>query len=614
MTTSGLPRRSPRLLRVDSNRCDPTACIESRRLRFHESRESASVPSCADSREKNVTDAPEITQSHQNHTSGSEVLLHSSAETAQVPNAVAVGLSGSANGTECEVFRAVMTGVSDPRAHGSCDQDSESPYVSKSPTVPPKHWPETSLRLDYSDAVCGRSYQTTPPRDIDEISGDLRGRTQVPNRNANGHTSDEEGGAVEIRISEADETSAVYGFLWTLSVKDLRPVLKHWGCKQGKNKLAYISRAFLYLKTAVLSGKTLQATLHTHPQTARFSAWLQRKLERDELSPMMIRRAPQESTLLQEVSVGEAAAYKRLKLSLERARYPRNSIERPGRTPLNQDHQGQRAQNTESATYPSYSPSSQPEQITYEIPSAGATPSFSISEFSRLCVVMRDDELAKAALAGTGQELSRAQLDTGFTRDSYWGIIESRFNSQIRLRLDLVGRVDDADSTFLPPCHRCVSFLKDTFMERRAQFTEILQKWKASGQNDPDNFRNFLTYGANGQFNAVGKRLMVLFTCTRQGTDHADENFTNMCTKVIPQGGGYDEGGSGQGNGDGFAKGKKRKRRDTESGESMKTSFKQLVNVVTDSHRMRAESQCIMEERRVEKREESGSSKELRDF
>lgn len=48
---------------------------------------------------------------------------------------------------------------------------------------------------------------------------------------------------------------------------------------------------------------------------------------------------------------------------------------------------------------------------------------FSISGFSRLMAILRDDDEAKEALYNMGQEMSRAQLDVGMSRDDFWGII-----------------------------------------------------------------------------------------------------------------------------------------------------------------------------------------------
>ena len=103
---------------------------------------------------------------------------------------------------------------------------------------------------------------------------------------------------------------------------------------------------------------------------------------------------------------------------------------------------------------------------------------FSISEFARLCIIMRDDEVAKSALLGTGQELRRSRLDAGFTRESSWGIIECRFNDpNLQFNLNMVGMVDEVDSTNPPPCHRSASFLQEKFFDAKRSFTTCLENW-----------------------------------------------------------------------------------------------------------------------------------------
>ncbi|PXF46056.1 hypothetical protein BWQ96_04156 [Gracilariopsis chorda] len=46
-------------------------------------------------------------------------------------------------------------------------------------------------------------------------------------------------------------------------------------------------------------------------------------------------------------------------------------------------------------------------------------PTFSLNEFARLIVILRDDEPAKNALDKTGKILNRRELDAKVTQDSY---------------------------------------------------------------------------------------------------------------------------------------------------------------------------------------------------
>lgn len=56
-----------------------------------------------------------------------------------------------------------------------------------------------------------------------------------------------------------------------------------------------------------------------------------------------------------------------------------------------------------------------------------SNPKVTLSEFLRLVVLMRDDERVRASFYRLGQELKSAELDSGASRDSFWGIIEGMF-------------------------------------------------------------------------------------------------------------------------------------------------------------------------------------------
>lgn len=171
-------------------------------------------------------------------------------------------------------------------------------------------------------------------------------------------------------------------------------------------------------------------------------------------------------------------------------------------------------------------------------------PNFTISEFARLIIVMRDDERARSALYRLGQELRRAELDCGTSRDSFWGIIADRFNdTSLPIRFSFTGHVDEADPSLDPLCKRSAASLKSHFQEARTVFSEALDNWERSGQNDPSRFENFLS--KNGQnLYASSKRALMIFVAARLGTPYADSFFVEMSSKTIWQGG-YEAGMDG---------------------------------------------------------------------
>lgn len=190
------------------------------------------------------------------------------------------------------------------------------------------------------------------------------------------------------------------------------------------------------------------------------------------------------------------------------------------------------------------------ERLVQTTLTAGVPPPFSLNEFARLCVILRDDERANAALqCAVGDELDRSKLDARVTRESYWTIVAQRFNSDgVDSREDFSGRVDGIDSNARPLSTRAPALLRKQYMDVRGAFTAALEKWKASGQNDPARFPNFLKYNDySGDLSAEGKRLYILFTVCRSGTSNEAAVFLNQTVKTIDGAGmGYDEGaGSG---------------------------------------------------------------------
>ena len=54
---------------------------------------------------------------------------------------------------------------------------------------------------------------------------------------------------------------------------------------------------------------------------------------------------------------------------------------------------------------------------------------FNLSQFTWLCLLLRDYPVAKVAFQGTGQELSMGQQRNRVNRDDYWQTVAERFNN-----------------------------------------------------------------------------------------------------------------------------------------------------------------------------------------
>ena len=171
-------------------------------------------------------------------------------------------------------------------------------------------------------------------------------------------------------------------------------------------------------------------------------------------------------------------------------------------------------------------------------------PAFTLSEFSRLIVMLRHNEHCRSAINMLQQELTRAQLDSGRSRDSFWVTIADRFNDSTELvQYSFEGWVEDADPSLPPICFRAASVLKDQYARTRTGFTVYKDRWERSGQNDPENFRNFLPTLDNVRHSltALSKRMLIFFKVSALGTPNCDEEFVRNSSRVMMDGG-FDEG------------------------------------------------------------------------
>lgn len=179
-----------------------------------------------------------------------------------------------------------------------------------------------------------------------------------------------------------------------------------------------------------------------------------------------------------------------------------------------------------------------------EVADVPSTPNFTLSEFARLLVLMKEDEKVRESMYRLGQELRRAELDTGTSRDSFWGIIEARFNDvSLLVKFSFEGYLSDADPSAPPLCNRSGEVLKGHFRDAKSVFTKALDRWNRSGQNDPDKFVDFLS--CNGQsLYASSKRALAMFVVSKLGTPYQDSFFVELSCKTIWEGG-YEAGMKG---------------------------------------------------------------------
>ena len=100
---------------------------------------------------------------------------------------------------------------------------------------------------------------------------------------------------------------------------------------------------------------------------------------------------------------------------------------------------------------------------------------FTVSHFAGLCLILRDDEEARLAFAGTGQLLSQQQQDNRVSQDSYWETVSRRFNDKtFSPRIDLRGIIENFDQS-MPPLNEVPgSKLTTAWYDTRGPFTIAL--------------------------------------------------------------------------------------------------------------------------------------------
>ena len=122
---------------------------------------------------------------------------------------------------------------------------------------------------------------------------------------------------------------------------------------------------------------------------------------------------------------------------------------------------------------------------------ANNTP-FSLSEFARLCVILRDDSHARKALLDLNNELTLQDFRANFTRDDLWREIAKRFNDiSVSYEQAFSTSVPEACSADPPLCARSAERLKDVYQRTPSMFTQRFEYYSRSGNNDPDSFPNY---------------------------------------------------------------------------------------------------------------------------
>jgi hypothetical protein len=133
----------------------------------------------------------------------------------------------------------------------------------------------------------------------------------------------------------------------------------------------------------------------------------------------------------------------------------------------------------------------------------GHGPSLTVNEFARLVAILTTDDNVRRDLVRSGKSLTRGELDRRMGRDDFWvKVVEPKFNDPSTCALlrdvELPPCLIAVDPSAQPKTHRSGDALKRKFYDSRSSFTAWYSNWSVSGQNDPNNFPEYVAQPPNG--------------------------------------------------------------------------------------------------------------------
>ncbi|PXF40030.1 hypothetical protein BWQ96_10264 [Gracilariopsis chorda] len=115
----------------------------------------------------------------------------------------------------------------------------------------------------------------------------------------------------------------------------------------------------------------------------------------------------------------------------------------------------------------------EPEDLLLLRHKPNGVPKFTLDEFARLALVIKDDETArKAIMKAVGLPLDRQELDDRVGRDEDFSVVADRFNDQTLSTIaDLSNVLEKVDPSRMPVVKRSPFLLKRHYQEARKDFT-----------------------------------------------------------------------------------------------------------------------------------------------
>lgn len=173
-------------------------------------------------------------------------------------------------------------------------------------------------------------------------------------------------------------------------------------------------------------------------------------------------------------------------------------------------------------------------------------PSFSVSEFARMLLMMKDYPQVRSAFFISLGGVPRVQMDSGVRSSHFWTtVLAPKFNDEREEpKMDLSEVSGDVDPALSPPVTRKGEYLQGQYSFWRKKFSEAWAGYQSSGQNNPV-WKNFLIRGGIDTKQTLGRVLHASGIILGVGTDNLDEDFLGAASRVIGgsmSGPGYDGG------------------------------------------------------------------------
>jgi len=277
-----------------------------------------------------------------------------------------------------------------------------------------------------------------------------------------------------------DELTQLYSLFSYIGSTGLKEASKNWGIGTDSTKVKMMDRCMLHVKVQKRLGKNMLEILSSNNSITPLNEFIDIAKENDRLWIP----APSEDALL---SVLYPRIRLRWKKKLEETMNPAGPV----------------GASNEFIASGSNS----------NTPFSPSTTEFSLNEFARLMVLLRDDERSKnAAEAATGGVLSRIHLECSTRKEDIWKIVAQRFNDlTVDSRESFTGSFDSVDSNARPLVDRTAACLRDQYLKGKSEWQRPRDFWERSGNNDPNSFPGMLTYTTSGDFTAGSTRSYIVF-------------------------------------------------------------------------------------------------------